>query len=744
MYVIKRNNKMQEYNKEKLCTFISNLSLGLNITYGEIVLYTNTLQIQNGISTDELLNFISNDIYENVTDNVDYSFLASRIMMRNIEKKSLESFGKYILFFKDILSKKFIEKYNIYSNKIERAIRYDRNDLFDFIGIKVLSTYLLKYDNMVENPQYLFMRVAMTVGGNEIEEILQTYDYLSLGLYIHGSPTLFKSGLEKQQLCSCFLLQMDDSIEGIFKCLGEAAVISKEAGGIGVNVTNIRSKGAMVSKINKSNGIVGLLKLLNDTATYVNQSGMRPGAIAVYMEPWHPDIYSFIKAKKFLQNEEFSAKDLFYGLWIPDLFMKRLIDGSEWSLIDPASCPDLCDKYGEEFDKLYIDCERKKSYVKQIDPRELWNLVIDTQIETGGPYIMFKDTCNRQSNQNNLGTIKCSNLCTEIIEFSSTEKTAVCNVASINVRRMIRAKKFDFNILRDTVKVVTRNLDNIIDVTYYPSEKSRLSNIENRPIGIGVQGLANLFQELGLSYEDDEAKILNKNIFETIYYSSLEESCNMAIKKGRYTNYNGSLLDRGILHYDFYDMSNYKFINNFDNLRKIIKINGVRNSLLVAPMPTATTSQILSNYDCVEPWIGNIYYRKILTGNIKIVNNTMIKELKDIWTNEIKRSIIDNNGSIQHIDAIDNIVKRRYKTVYEIDPNILMSYYIDRAPFVDQSQSMNVYISHYEPDKYNKINKLLIKAWKSKLKTGLYYLRIEEKKRSRTTGSKIACDSCSA
>lgn len=745
MNLIKRNKSVEEYCKIKLFNSLRKISNDLDITNDNLTSFIDKLNITNNITTEELVDYVSGYLYEKVLNNYDYAVLASRVVLFNINKSGFKTFDEYVNFFVDIFNNDFIDTYNRYKDDINEIVLHDKY-VSNYIGLKTLTSYLLKYNNKIENPCYIWMRVSISINSkydSDIESIKKTYKSLLNGFYIHGSPTLFNSGLKNQQLSSCYLLQMDDSIDSIYDSLKDIAKISQGAGGVGLGITGIRNEGSKIRKVDISNGIVGVLKNINSTVNYVNQSGKRPGSAAVYLEPWHPDILKFVGAKRFLQNEEFSAKDLFYGLWIPDIFMRRVKSGGKWSLFDPSVCKNLHNTHGKEFEELYEYYENKGMYTDQIDPRDLWDKIIDTQIETGGPYILFKDTCNIQSNQNNLGTIRCSNLCAEIIQYSSSKSISVCNLASINLVKMLRNNKFDFNLLKETVELIVENLNKIIDVNHYPSDSASLSNLENRPIGIGVQGLADLFHEMKYSYEDEEAKLLNKNIFESIYYYALNKSCNLARKYNKtYKNYSTSLVSKGLLHFDFYDLNDYKFINDFDSLRLKIRKFGLYNSLLIAQMPTATTSQILGNYDCVEPWICNIYYKKVLNGNFKIVNRRMYDDIKKIglWDDNMKNKILNNNGSIRNILSIPENIRRIYKTIYELDSDVLIDYYIDRAPFIDQSQSMNIYINSNEEDIYNKINRLIFKAWKCKLKTGLYYLRIETK----YIKPKELCESCSS
>lgn len=579
---------------------------------------------------------------------------------------------------------------------------------------------------MAERPQHMLMRVAVGIHGEDIDAAIETYNLLSAGLFTHASPTLFNAGTPRNQLSSCFLLTMkDDSIDGIYDTLKQCALISKSAGGIGVNVHCIRAKGTYIAGTNgHSNGLVPMLRVYNNTARYVDQGGnKRPGAFAIYLEPWHADIFEFLELKKNTGNEEMRARDLFYGLWVPDLFMKRVQDDGVWSLMCPHESPGLSDCWGEEFEKLYEKYESEGRFRRQVRAQRLWEAIIESQIETGTPYMVYKDHCNRKSNQQNLGTIKCSNLCTEIVEYSSPDEIAVCNLASIALNRFVNEKerKYDFQRLREIAKVATRNLNKVIDISYYPLPETERSNKRHRPIGIGVQGLADTFIMMRYPFESENAQLLNKQIFETIYYGAMEASCELAEKFGPYETYDGSPVSKGILQYDMWGVTPTN-LWDWAALKAKIAKHGVRNSLLLAPMPTASTAQILGNNESVEAYTSNIYVRRVLSGEFQVVNHHLLKDLTErgLWSEELKLEIISNRGSIQNIETIPADLKELYKTVWEVSQKVVMDMAADRGAFIDQSQSLNIHIA--QPS-YGKITSMHFYGWKKGLKTGMYYLR---------------------
>lgn len=571
----------------------------------------------------------------------------------------------------------------------------------------------------------MLMRVAIGIHGEDIDSAITTYNLLSEKYFTHASPTLFSAGTARPQLSSCFLIAMkDDSIEGIYDTLKQCALISKSAGGIGLHVHCIRAKGSYIAGTNGvSNGLVPMLRVYNNTARYVDQGGnKRPGAFAVYIEPWHADIFEFLDLKKNTGKEEVRARELFYALWVPDLFMKRVESNGDWSLMCPHDCPGLADCWGEEFLKLYEKYEQEKRYVKQVKAQVLWKAIIEAQVETGTPYMLYKDACNSKSNQKNLGTIKCSNLCTEIVEYTSADEVAVCNLASIALNMFINDDKtYNFEKLKEVTKTITRNLNKIIDVNFYPIPEARNSNMRHRPIGIGVQGLADTFVLMRIPYESEAAMKLNQQIFETIYYGALEASCELAEKDGTYETYAGCPVSQGILQYDMWNKTPTDLWNWTAIKQKIAK-HGLRNSLLLAPMPTASTAQILGNNESFEPFTSNIYQRRVLSGEFQVVNHHLLRDLTeaDLWDDDMKNQIIHNNGSIQNIEAIPKEIRELYKTVWEISVKTSIKMAADRGAFIDQSQSFNIHVA--EPN-YGKLTSIHFYAWKMGLKTGMYYLR---------------------
>lgn len=622
------------------------------------------------------------------------------------------------------------QHYKIIMNNAEilnSHIIYDRDFNYNYFGFKTLErSYLLKINGkVVERPQHMLMRVAVGIHGEDLEDVIETYNLLSEKWFTHASPTLFNSATRRPQLSSCFLLTMsDDSIEGIYDTLKQCALISKSAGGIGVNVHCIRATGSYIAGTNgTSNGLVPMLRVYNNTARYVDQGGnKRPGAFAIYLEPWHADVYEFLDLRKNTGKEENRARDLFYALWIPDLFMRRVEADEEWSLMCPNECPGLADCWGDEFEELYTKYEQQKRYRKRVRAQHLWAAVIQSQVETGTPYMLFKDACNRKSNQQNVGTIKCSNLCTEIVEYSSPDEIAVCNLASIALNRYVNSDlTYNFHKLKEVTKVVTRNLNKIIDVNYYPVEQARRSNMRHRPIGIGVQGLADAFILMRLPFDSEGARLLNKQIFETIYYGALEASCELSEKLGPYETYDGSPVSRGQLQYDMWGVTPTD-LWDWTLLKQRIAQHGVRNSLLLAPMPTASTAQILGNNESIEAYTSNVYSRRVLSGEFQVVNHHLLRDLTELnlWNEDMKNELIANGGSVQSITGIPQDIKNLYKTVWEISQKIVLEMAADRGAFIDQSQSLNL---HVASPNYGKLTSMHFYAWKLGLKTGMYYLR---------------------
>merc|ERR1711899_290926 len=690
-----------------------------------------------GVTTVELDNLAAEIAATMTTKHPDYAILAARIVISNLHKETKKMFSEVITdLYKmrshdrptPMISEQHYKIVMDNKDKLDAALIYDRDFQYQYFGFKTLErSYLLKIDGKcVERPQQMLMRVSVGIHGEDVEAAIETYDLLSQKLFTHASPTMFNAATPRPQLSSCFLLTMaSDSIEGIYDTLKQTALISKSAGGIGLNIHCIRSTGSYIGGTNgTSNGLVPMLRVFNNTARYVDQGGnKRPGAFAIYLEPWHADIFEFLDLRKNHGKEEIRARDLFYALWIPDLFMKRVEENGVWSLMCPHQCPGLSDCWGDEFEKLYKRYEDEGKYMKQVKAQDVWYAIIESQIETGTPYMLYKDSCNRKSNQQNLGTIKCSNLCTEIVEYSSPDEIAVCNLASIAVNQFVDAQKkiFDFNRLKEVTKVVTKNLNKIINVNYYPVPEARKSNMRHRPIGIGVQGLADAFILMRHPFESEEAQLLNKQIFETIYYGALEASCELAEKVGAYETYEGSPVSKGILQYDMWNVTPTD-LHDWAALKAKIAKHGVRNSLLLAPMPTASTAQILGNNEGIEAYTSNIYSRRVLSGEFQVVNQHLLRDLTelDLWDDEMKNKLIASNGSIQGIEEIPEDIKNLYKTVWEISQKTVLKMAADRGAFIDQSQSLNVHIA--EPN-FAKLSSMHFYGWQAGLKTGMYYLR---------------------
>ncbi|KAK2586983.1 hypothetical protein KPH14_010956 [Odynerus spinipes] len=741
MYVIKRDGRREEVYFDKITYRIQKLCYGLNMDYVDpsAITFRVIRGLYPGVTTVELDNFAAETAATMTTQHPDYAILAARIAVSNLHKETKKLFSDVIEDLRNVKdpytneSKPIIneESYNVVQNNANRlnsAIIYDRDFSYNYFGFKTLErSYLMRIDGkVVERPQHMLMRVAVAIHKDDIDRVIETYNYLSERYFTHASPTLFSACTMRQQMSSCFLLTMsEDSIEGIFNTLKRCALISKWAGGIGLNIHCIRAKGTYISGTGgKSNGLVPMLKVYNDMARYVDQGGnKRPGAYAIFIEPWHADVFEFLDLKKNTGKEELRARELFYGLWIPDLFMKRVLDDGVWSLMCPYECPGLADVWGDKFDDLYIRYEEEGCYKQQIRARDLWTAILKAQVETGTPYMLYKDHCNRKSNQQNIGTIKNSNLCTEIVQYSSPEEVAVCNLASIAVNMFVNqsTQTFDFKKLKEVTKVVTRNLDKIIDVNHYPIPEARTSNLRHRPIGIGIQGLADAFLLMRFPFESEEAQKLNIQIFETLYYGALEASCEIAQEKGCYETYEGSPISKGILQYDMWGVTPTD-LWNWEALKEKIAVHGVRNSLLIAPMPTASTAQILGNNESIEPYTNNIYVRRVLSGEFQIVNPHLLKDLieRNLWNEEMKNEIIANNGSIQDIKNIPNDLKLLYKTVWEISQKTILKMAADRGAFIDQSQSLNVYMAKPTVEKLTSMH---FYGWKIGLKTGMYYLR---------------------
>ncbi|ABF23431.1 ribonucleotide reductase large subunit [Variola virus] len=738
MFVIKRNGYKENVMFDKITSRIRKLCYGLNTDHIDpIKIAMKVIQgIYNGVTTVELDTLTAEIAATCTTQHPDYAILAARIAVSNLHKETKKLFSEVMkdLFnyvnpkngkHSPIISSITMDVVNKYKDKLNSVIIYERDFSYNYFGFKTLEkSYLLKINNkIVERPQHMLMRVAVGIHQWDIDSAIETYNLLSEKWFTHASPTLFNAGTSRHQMSSCFLLNMmDDSIEGIYDTLKRCALISKMAGGIGLSISNIRASGSYISGTNgASNGIIPMLRVYNNTARYIDQGGnKRPGVMTIYLEPWHSDIMAFLDLKKNTGNEEHRTRDLFIALWIPDLFMKRVKDDGEWSLMCPDECPGLDNVWGDEFERLYTLYEREKRYKSIIKARVVWKAIIESQIETGTPFILYKDACNKKSNQQNLGTIKCSNLCTEIIQYADANEVAVCNLASIALNMFVIDGQFDFLKLKDVVKVIVRNLNKIIDINYYPIPEAEISNKRHRPIGIGVQGLADAFILLNYPFDSLEAQDLNKKIFETIYYGALEASCELAEKEGPYDTYVGSYASNGILQYDLWNVVPSD-LWNWEPLKDKIRTYGLRNSLLVAPMPTASTAQILGNNESVEPYTSNIYTRRVLSGEFQVVNPHLLRVLTErkLWNDEIKNRIMVDGGSIQNTNLPEDI-KRVYKTIWEIPQKTIIKMAADRGAFIDQSQSMNIHIA--DPS-YSKLTSMHFYGWSLGLKTGMYYLR---------------------
>ena len=738
MYVVKRDGRREAVKFDKITARIKKLCYGLNpLVAPEKVAMKVIEGLFDGVTTSELDNLAAEVAATNTITHPDYALLASRIAVSNLHKNTKKSFSETIKDLYNYIDPKTAKKaplisdevYNIIAKNadvLDSTIIYDRDFRYDFFGFKTLErSYLLKLKGQVaERPQQMLMRVAVGIHKEDLDSAIETYNYMSEGWFTHATPTLFNSGTPKPQMSSCFLLTTkEDSIPGIYDTLKQCAQISQSAGGIGLSIHDIRAMGSYIKGTNgTSNGIVPMLRVFNDTARYVDQGGgKRKGSFAIYMEPWHADVFDFLDLRKNHGKEEQRARDLFYALWTPDLFMKRVEENGDWTLMCPHECPGLSDTHGKNFEKLYTKYESEGKGRKTIKAQELWFKILESQIETGTPYMLYKDSANEKSNQKNLGTIKSSNLCTEIIEYTAPDEVAVCNLASIALPKFVIDGKFDHEKLFKVTYRVTKNLDKVIDANYYPVPEARNSNMRHRPIGIGVQGLADAFILMRQAFESEEAKQLNKDIFETIYYAALTASKDLAIEKGTYESYKGSPVSKGILQFD---MWNVKPSDRWewDLLREEIQKNGVRNSLLVAPMPTASTAQILGNNECFEPYTSNIYTRRVLSGEFIIVNKHLLRDLVKlgIWDDRLKNKLMASNGSIQNIDEIPDNIKNLYKTAWEISQKVLLDMAADRGAFIDQSQSLNIFM---ENANFAKLTSMHFYGWKAGLKTGMYYLR---------------------
>ena len=741
MEVVKRSGRREAVSFDKITARIKKLCYGLDPQYIDYIeIAKKVIQgLYDGVTTTELDNLAAETAATMATDHPDYAVLAARIAVSNLHKNTSKSFSKTIKALYNYIDPKTGEKAGligeeyyklIWANKdkLDSAIIYDRDYSFDFFGFKTLErSYLLRMNGeVVERPQQMIMRAAIGIHLDDIDAAIETYNLISEKWFIHATPTLFNAATPKPQLSSCFLLSMtEDSISGIFETLSRCAKISQSAGGIGVSIHNIRAKGSYIKGTGgTSNGVIPMLKVFNDTARYVDQGGgKRKGAFAVYLEPWHADIFEFLDLKKNHGKEELRARDLFYAMWISDLFMERVKADAEWSLFCPNEAPGLHDCYGGEFEALYHQYEKEGRARKVVKAQDLWFAILESQIETGTPYILYKDAANRKSNQKNLGTIRSSNLCTEIIEYTAPDEVAVCNLASIALAKFVddENKVFDFQKLFDITRVVTRNLNKVIDINYYPVPEAKNSNMRHRPIGIGVQGLADAFILMRYPFDSEEAKMLNQEIFETIYFAALTESCAIAEKEGVYSSYEGSPASKGELQYDMWGVEPTARWD-WSGLKQKIAKHGLRNSLLLAPMPTASTSQILGNNECFEPYTSNIYTRRTLSGEFIVVNKHLLRDLigMGLWNDDMKHRLMASNGSIQDIDEIPQHIKDLYKTVYEISQKVIIDLAADRGAFICQSQSMNLFVK--DPN-FGKLSSMHFYAWQRGLKTGMYYLR---------------------
>jgi len=740
MLVLKRDGRRESVKFDKITKRIENLCFGLDINFVNPVAVSKKVidGLYDGVTTLELDKLAAEIAASMTTTHPDYAVLAARIAVSNLHKETSQSFSntmKRLYTYKDpvtgehapLVSKEVYGIIKKNAAKLDAAVNYDRDFNYDYFGFKTLEkSYLFKLNNkIVERPQHMLMRVAVGIHHDDIDSVVETYNLMSEKWFTHATPTLFNAGTPKPQMSSCFLLTMqEDSIDGIYDTLKQCAKISQSAGGIGLSIHNVRAKGSYIKGTNGvSNGIVPMLRNFDMTARYVDQGGgKRKGSFAVYLEPWHADIFDFLELKKNHGKEELRARDLFYALWTPDLFMKRVEKNGDWSLFCPNEAPGLAEVHGEAFEKLYLKYESEGKARKKIKAQELWFAILESQTETGTPYMLYKDHANKKSNQKNLGTIKSSNLCTEIMEYTAKDEVAVCNLASIALPMFVKDGKFDHQKLYEVTKVATKNLNKVIDLNYYPIEEARNSNMRHRPIGLGVQGLADTFMKLRFAFDSKEAKQLNKEIFETIYFAAMTASMEVSKVEGTYKTFEGSPVSKGIFQFDMWGVEPDSERWDWTELKKEVKKYGVRNSLLVAPMPTASTSQILGNNECFEPYTSNIYTRRVLSGEFVVVNKHLLKDLVKIglWNESMKNKLIAANGSVQNIDEIPQNIKDIYKTVWEIKQRELIDMAADRGAYIDQSQSFNV---HMQNPNFGKLTSMHFYAWKKGLKTGMYYLR---------------------
>ncbi|PCJ81708.1 MAG: ribonucleoside-diphosphate reductase subunit alpha [Bacteroidetes bacterium] len=739
MYVVKRDGRRELVQFDKITARIKKLCYSLHESVDPQRVAMRVIEgVYDGVTTTELDNLAAEVAATNAVTHPDYASLASRIAVSNLHKSTKKSFADTISDLHNyvdpitgepasLIAEDVYEIIQTNSEFLDSQIIYDRDFSYDYFGFKTLErSYLLKMNGEIsERPQHMLMRVSVGIHKDDLDSVVSTYNMLSEGWFTHATPTLFNSGTPKPQMSSCFLLTMkEDSISGIYDTLKQCAKISQSAGGIGLAMHNIRAKGSYIKGTNgTSNGIVPMLRVFNDTARYVDQGGgRRKGSFAMYLEPWHADVYDFLEMRKNHGKEEQRARDLFYALWIPDLFMKRVEENGDWTLMCPNECPGLPETHSAEFEALYTKYEKEGKGRKTIKAQDLWFKILDSQVETGTPYMLFKDAANAKSNQKNLGTIRSSNLCTEIIEYTAPDEIAVCNLASVALPKFVKSDgTFDHDKLFEITYQVAKNLNRIIDRNYYPVVEARNSNMRHRPIGIGIQGLADVFILMRHAFDSDEAKKLNKEIFETLYYASCTASKDMAKEEGPYETYKGSPASQGILQFDMWDVTPSDRWE-WDVLKEEIQEHGMRNSLLIAPMPTASTAQILGNNECFEPYTSNIYTRRVLSGEFIVVNKHLLRDLVKLglWDTEMKNRLIAANGSVQNINEIPDNIKLLYRTAWEISQRSILDMAADRGAYICQSQSLNIFMENVTN---SKLTSMHFHAWKSGLKTGMYYLR---------------------
>ena len=741
MYVVKRDGHKEPVMFDKITDRIKKLCYGLNDLVDAVKVAMRVIEgLYDGVTTSELDNLAAETAASMTIAHPDYAQLAARIAISNLHKNTNKSFSETMNEMYHYVNPRTNQKAPLLSEEVHKVIQenaeflnshiiYNRDFNYDYFGFKTLErSYLLRiHGKIVERPQHMLMRVSVGIHLNDLDSVIETYDLMSKKFFTHATPTLFNAGTPKPQMSSCFLLAMqDDSIDGIYDTLKQTAKISQSAGGIGLSIHNVRATGSYIRGTNgTSNGIVPMLRVFNDTARYVDQGGgKRKGSFAIYIETWHADIFEFLDLKKNTGKEEMRARDLFFAMWTSDLFMKRVQEDTTWTLMCPNECPGLYDVYGEEFEAMYTNYEQLGKGRKTIKARELWEKILESQIETGTPYMLYKDAANRKSNQKNLGTIRSSNLCTEIMEYTSKDEIAVCNLASISLPMFVENGSFNHQLLFDVTKRVTRNLNKVIDRNYYPVKEAENSNLRHRPVGLGVQGLADAFILLRLPFTSEEAKKLNQEIFETLYFAAVTASMEMAKEEGPYSTFEGSPISQGEFQHNLWGMKDEELSGRWDwaSLRKEVVANGVRNSLLVAPMPTASTSQILGNNEAFEPYTSNIYTRRVLSGEFIVVNKHLLHDLveRGLWNESLKQEIMRHNGSVQNIDVIPQDLKELYKTVWEMSMKDIIDMSRHRGYFIDQSQSLNLFM---QDANYAKLTSMHFYAWQSGLKTGMYYLR---------------------